>query len=352
MFDAARKEPWTMSLAIRPNQKYALIAMRTIVPHLTPNEFGVADGLWASCSVPFKIDDPWKEWIGSIRLRALENSNLVLVATAPATPSSVGVLDGENQHLSKKISWLYQALLLTGGITVFDQPMLLTGAYEGDRLTVRQLQQLVPPSNAHGFIGDQFTWPMLTAASELRDALDRLDAQRKAGAPFDRLFRVLGIHLNALTNRHPLERIHQFCRTLEGLILPDIGKTTKQFRARTELFVGPKSAQYMERLYEMRSQIEHVHAPQFPDWPSSERERRLLVARTSIVAEEIARTCLERILRSAALHAHFATDQSIAAFWTKPADELRTLWGAPLDIKDIERKRFEPRQVSDADLGL
>jgi hypothetical protein len=34
--------------------------------------------------------------------------------------------------------------------------------------------------------------------------------------------------------------LHQYCRCIEGLILPDPGNTKKQFRSRTELFIGPK----------------------------------------------------------------------------------------------------------------
>ena len=39
-----------------------------------------------------------------------------------------------------------------------------------------------------------------------------------------------------------LDRLHQYCRCIDGLILPDAGETKRQFKSRTELFIGPRSS--------------------------------------------------------------------------------------------------------------
>jgi hypothetical protein len=54
-----------------------------------------------------------------------------------------------------------------------------------------------------------------------------------------RLFRILHLYLEARAIQDNMDRLHQYCRCIDGLIVPDTGKTRKQFKSRTELFIGP-----------------------------------------------------------------------------------------------------------------
>lgn len=74
-----------------------------------------------------------------------------------------------------------------------------------------------------------------------------------------RLFRGLHIYTEARANGDILERLHQYSRCIDGLILPNAGETKRQFKSRTELFIGPRHHDMMGEIYDIRSAVEHLH---------------------------------------------------------------------------------------------
>src|SRR5260370_27515078 len=93
---------------------------------------------------------------------------------------------------------------------------------------------------------DEVTPAVLSVAAYSVAAIAELE---KMGG-FKRIGRIWRIYQSALTNPDPLERLHQFCRCIEGFILPDIGKTPSQFQFRTELFLGLRRHELMRSLYD------------------------------------------------------------------------------------------------------
>ena len=59
------------------------------------------------------------------------------------------------------------------------------------------------------------------------------------------------------------ERLHQFVRSLEGLIRPDIARTRAQFIHRSQTFALANSSavKALEHIFDIRSKIEHLHSP-------------------------------------------------------------------------------------------
>ena len=51
------------------------------------------------------------------------------------------------------------------------------------------------------------------------------------------------------TTAEIVDRLHQYSRCIDELILPDAGKTKQQFRSRTELFIGPFHHDLMGEIY-------------------------------------------------------------------------------------------------------
>jgi hypothetical protein len=335
------------SADILPGEKYALLAMRTYAPDpSTQAAIQIADYVWAWDRFPIALDGNWKEWIGSVRERTLRNANLILVAKMPSLAADI--LDSENEYLKREVYLLFQAILLSASVPIYDKPVIVTGAHRNGRAEMRQLADVPPPLSLPGGPRDQITPAVLATAVTLRKALADLEA--KGG--FKRLGRLYSIHQRALQNPEPIERIHQFCRSIEGFILPVIAKTTRQFKSRTELFVGPGHHDLMGRLYEMRSLVEHLHELQFDDWPLEERERRLIVLREAIFLEQLSRYCISRMFLNRALWPHFNNDNTLNTFWHgDAADSRREMWGEPADIVAL-RNRFDPATVSDTDLGL
>jgi hypothetical protein len=129
---------------IAAGEQYAVLALHTLVPH--PREqfpHRIGDQLWATASFPVRLTDHWKEWLGSVHVTALGHCNLFFLATLPS--AQPGVLDGENQQLSDVVDRLYQMLLFTGAIRLFERPGRLTGAHSSDDIGIRQVSEIPPP---------------------------------------------------------------------------------------------------------------------------------------------------------------------------------------------------------------
>jgi hypothetical protein len=62
-----------------------------------------------------------------------------------------------------------------------------------------------------------------------------------------RFCRALTRYVETRSLRDDMERLHQYCRCIEGLIMAEPGKALKQFKSRTELFIGPRHHDLMAR---------------------------------------------------------------------------------------------------------
>lgn len=74
----------------------------------------------------------------------------------------------------------------------------------------------------------------LQLAARLGGQIEALGTAPLVGGHW-RLFRILGIYRDARTVSDILDQLHQYARCIDGLILPDAGKTKQQFKSRTEL---------------------------------------------------------------------------------------------------------------------
>ena len=337
-----------MRAEISPGEKFAIIAFRTIRPaELLSKPLNLGAGTWAWGRPPFALGDWWQQSAGTVRENAFQQCNLFLMAKMAST--ALTNLDAENERLKKDVYWLFQALLLTGSIRVFETVFLTTGSFSADGPNTRQLAELpMPPLSTPGAPFDELTREVLGMAAGFVRSIQELEAM----GGFVRVGRIYGIHQRALTNPDPVERLHQFCRCIEGFILPDIAQTTRQFRSRTELFVGPRHHVLMGRLYDMRSRAEHLRDIAPNDGLHSDRERRLGVLRECSFLEELSRCCIGRLLGTPELWPHFRDETSLANFWLPENAVLRQqTWGSPFDVTWL-RDRFNEGHVSNGDLGL
>jgi hypothetical protein len=207
---------------VGPGEKYALIGFRIIRPiGMDPVHLGA--GLWACGRLPFALDGNWKEWIGTVREQAIRHANLFLLAKMRS--SQVEIRDGENEKLKNQVFRLYQALLLSASVRVFDAVFLLTGAHRESGPEVRELMEPPAPLSIAGATADAVTPAILRLADRSVIAIAELEAI----GGFQRIGRMYSIYQRALDNPDHVERLHQFCRCIEGLILPDISRTTTQF---------------------------------------------------------------------------------------------------------------------------
>ena len=178
----------------------------------------------------------------------------------------------------------------------------------------------------------------------------KLDAMRPETAPFQllRLLRTLYIYVETRVIGELLDRIHQYCRCIEGLILPAIGNTKRQFKSRTELFIGPAHHDLMGALYDIRSDVEHLHENRYLE--TFDRDVRLDLVKKEAIVEYIARKALARIISQDALWRHFGNTAALEKFWALPPDDRRRNWGDPIDPM-VSVAEFDPKYLHDGLLG-
>lgn len=290
------------------------------------------------------LPEHWKGWLGSQRVEEVEACPAYLAIKM--TARQPGVLDGDDQRLRSLIGHWYWGILLQDRFVNLDDPFILAGSWSRTELHLRHFEMIDGTGRA---IAEHY--PSLAAshieggfalAKVLRDI-----AQEGAGQNW-RLRRCLAIYQESRAETDILDRVHQFVRCIEGLIVSEPGQGKPRFKSRTELFVGPRHHDFMGDLYELRGHIEHLHENQHLE--EFDRNARLEIARKEAVSEFVARTCLVRILSSDTLRRHFGNVNAARAFWLLDRQQQAELWGKPVDMKSaLQGINFD--HVSDQELG-
>ena len=224
---------------------------------------------------------------------------------------------------------------------------MLTGTREGDAIGIRQQTDLDRPAPQ---VFQPYP-PLVAGDIQLAARLaQQLDAMQPDTAPAHlmRLRRTLHIYVKTRVIEEPLDRIHQYCRCIDGLILPAIGKTKRSSRAGRNCSSGPTHHDLMGGLYEIRSNVEHLHENRYLE--TFDREVRLDLVKKEAIVEYIARTALARIISNEALWAHFGNTAALEAFWSLSPDERSSIWGDPIDPLE-PLADFDPTHLHDGHLG-
>lgn len=322
------KRPALMDFQFRNKSKFALLTVNNVYTDLRPSAFQLSDGTWVMPSVPLPDLGIWKEWIGSIRLERLGRANLVLHVEEPS--DNPEILDGVHQRLNNDLSRLFYLLHLRGGIECAEGADLLCGSSEQGVPGIRQMSQMPTFYQSKGFRRAPITQAWIEDGLVLRAGVVAMDADK---TEFRRVIRGLQTLFNGLKETRQ-DRLHQFVRSLEALILPDISRTKKQFAHRSQTFTraGEDTRALLLEAFDMRSDTEHLHEwdRAVQGYPADQRED-VCWHRTRQI-EQLACDAYARLLRDAALREHFRTEAAIAAFWKLPDDKRRLLWGKPVDI--------------------
>jgi hypothetical protein len=329
---------------IADDEKYALVGLSVKLDdsfpltQLTPHH-------WVMTDAGFAVPSEWREWLGSMRVRELESDNLFLVSKMPSnTPD---VLDGENQTLQNHVSDFYSGLLLSSSFAPSHRPVLLTGSRRHGEIGIRS-QANFDPTIPHAL--RHYPSLLKTEIEQAARLAEAIDTARTAasGQSHWRFFRLLSLYVEARTIQDNLERLHQYCRCIEGLLMTTPGKSEKQFKSRGELFIGPRHHELMGEIYEVRGAVEHLHEHRYLE--IFDREVRLGLLKKEVIAEYIARTALARIAGDSAILRYFANADSLMKFWALTVPERQKIWGAPVSLDDA-LKDYDPRYINDAQLG-
>src|SRR5258706_9447789 len=277
-------------IIIKTGEKFALIALPKVNVVETVTQVSLGGDFFALKNLPFSVADDWQRWIGEIRAKELQDAGLFLLTKAKANRPAD--LDIENQLSVQQVSRLFDGLILAETPACSARPFLLTGAHVNGDVSIRQMFNLQCPVRytfTQSAILRQIDEQALRLAAALTaavTAINETDDYRRLKRPLSAFF--VGIHQGRFD-----ERLHQFCRCIDGIILSRRGKGEVDFTARTRLFIGDDHRDVMKEIYRMRSAVEHLRPAESEVTDKTGlRERRLCVIERALQAEVIARHVL------------------------------------------------------------
>jgi hypothetical protein len=238
--------------------------------------------------------------------------------------------------------------LLSSTFTPSHQPICLTGARHDGEIDVQEGSDLASPSLTVFRRYPSILTGEVNRAAALAHLYDQLVVTPPAGGAW-RIFRAMSVYIGARTATDILDRLHQYCRCIDGLILSEPGRGSRQFKSRTELFIGPSNHTLIGELYAIRSDVEHLHEHKYLE--SFSRAERLDLVRKEAIVEHIARNALAHIIRKPALWPYFGNTAALAPFWNLDHAERQRLWGPSAIRTSDALVGYDPEDISDDALG-
>jgi CspA family cold shock protein len=169
--------------------------------------------------------------------------------------------------------------------------------------------------------------------AELRKARDVLGGLQVifSSRSFMRIRRGLRAFYHGLQEELVEDRLHEFVRSLEAVINPKIGNTTRQFRHRLQVFAGSGQdvSTVLKECYEIRSKVEHLQSPSTVLQHIPTRRRSAYIYLHTRRLEALCRHIYGR-MASSLRHLALFEDTTIDEFWDKNQAEQCALWGEPL----------------------
>ena len=249
--------------------------------------------------------------------------------------------------LQRRVWHFYVGLLLSVMFSPSHKPVGLTGARLDGVTDIRQHVDLDLPASQIFRPYPPVVEKDIVMAAQIGQKLDAMVSKAVPGGLW-RFFRTLHIYIDTRAISELVDRIHQYCRCIEGLIVPVIGETRRQFKSRTELFIGAAHHELMGALYDIRSDIEHLHENRYLE--IFDRDVRLELVKKEAIIEYIARTALARIIIQDALWPHLGNTTALKEFWALSPDQRQGLWGDPIDPM-VSVAEFDPNCLHDRHLG-
>jgi hypothetical protein len=211
---------------IAEGEKYAFVGLSVKLEQSIPQGL-IAPRLWVAKGPQFRLPPHWKEWLGTIRAEEVEAADLFLLSKIKSERPDV--LDGENQSLDHLVCLFYVGLLLASTFSTAHKPVVLTGSRSDGEVDIRQQKDFEIPVPCEFRPYPALTADDIEAGARIAGEIRTIEEARPLGGHW-RFFRVLHLYQETRTTRDILERLHQYSRCIDGLILPSVGETKRQFK--------------------------------------------------------------------------------------------------------------------------
>jgi hypothetical protein len=323
--------------AIPEGHKFACVVLDNAgVDRALRDDVCLGDGIWAVFGPPFELDNHWSDWLGSLQIERLRRGSLTIVATARS--NALQVLDAENEALRERVIGLFYSILL---VEVFHQDggLIIGGANVDGNVSVRQVSFLEPHYRPAGVVPLRIDLRWLQDAYTIAVGMDAVHSPRGS---HQRLRRGFHAWVRGIQEYNGEERVHQFVRSVEATIHPEVGRSRAQFMHRGQLFAGntETARARLGELYDLRGAAEHMNLLDSVLGDYREAERETIGLRRAFQAQVLASDVYRRVFANAHFHAVFQSDDSIARFWDEPWARQVAAWGNPIDLDAVAARRF------------
>lgn len=323
--NAIRIHMMTNQSPFAPGRKYAMIGLR--LRNLTTDSsvsVQLGHGLYCWHELPIPFPQPWRDWLGSIRIDEIKECNLFLCATESSNRPDV--LDQENESLLRRVHRLYHALLVAAPVIGHQLGHRFSGGTHNNQIDVSQVGNYPAVHRIPGTPPWRILPQHLHRAKRVSTGMARLGAHSE----FRRIWRMLHAFYAGLRSRYPGETAFQFVRVIEGFVLTKPGQGGPEFTRRTRLFVGDDCDELTRQLYTIRNHVAHLHDPLRTFNGNGHETSNMLLCQAAWQAEVVARYCLRRVFTRKELWPHFSNTDTIETFWTL-GERQRDIWGDALD---------------------
>lgn len=281
------------------------------------------------------IESHWLKWLGSLRSEEILKSNLVLLCKSQL--DNPDMFNGKHGDVQKRAFELYHSLILHG-VPGYETANMLTGTTIDKEVSISEVGSLDYFYVVHNGRPHKLTLSDIPMISRIHEGLMGIfDDTTIENNRYFRLRHGLTAYFKAIQEQQNYYRIHQLVRSIEAIILPKPGETTKKFIHRCKTFVkaNPKSEIFLREIYELRSKVEHLH-PLIEVYPDLEKgEATELIDLRVRMVERIARDAYVNILLNPKLLMFFENNDLIAQFWGLPDNEREKIWGEKMILENI-----------------
>jgi len=331
-------------LRLQTGTRFAILALSDARTGLGGRLFAEpAPGFLATSELPLLLPDHWKERLGTLAYREIDQALLYLITTSAEAPEVDGT--GE-ENLQLKLYRFYVGLMISTDFFAHGRATLLTGEVVEKRATITGRSEYPPTSGILGAPAARITLGKLARAARIAAAIERL----ATGERHWRVARTITAFLEAARSRYLDEKVHQYLRVVEGFVHTGRTRIKKTFSERSQFFTNRHHKALLDELWDIRSVVEHLRGPYESIAAPTERERRLLLIRRGLESEVLARYCLTVFLETQSLLPVFE-DALIEDFWRMPEKERRKLWQVCVDVQAFSEELLLDH-LTDVDLGL